>query len=251
MGILDNKVAIITGAGKGIGEGEAYALAKEGAKVVVVSRTLGDVEKVADNVQQLGGEALPMACDVRLKSDVDRVVAATIEKFGGVDILVNNAQIMFEPHAIETWTEQEMRDIWDSGFLGTWLFMVACFPHMKENGGRIVNTGSAAGFGDNYVGHAGYGPAKEAVRSLTRYAAREWGQYGINVNVINPFAWTAAAADFFDNDQEKLLNVANIPLPRIGDCEKDIGRTVVFLCGPDSGMITGCTISADGGGALI
>ena len=256
MGILSRKVAIITGAGTGVGEGEAYALAKEGARVVVVGRTVANLEKVAANIAAFGGEAMVMRCDVCNGDDIEAVVAATLKNYGQVDILINNAQIMPGLHrTLMEWSEQDMRDMWESGFLGSWLFMKACFPHMKDRGGRIINTCSGAGHG-NVPGFAGYGAAKEAIRSLTRTAAREWGQHNIIVNAISPFALAETALEHFDTEEkmEGLLDdmVSNgLAIRRIGDAEKDIGRTVVFLCGPDSAMITGCLISCDGGVAMI
>ena len=126
---------------------------------------------------------------------------------------------------------------------------------MKERGGRIINTCSASGHG-NLFGFAGYGATKEAIRPLTRTAAREWGQYNINVNAISPFALNALTADLFDTEQkmEGFLDdviSSGLAIRRIGHPEHDIGRTVVFLCGPDSAMITGCLISCDGGLAMI
>ena len=259
MGILDDRIAIITGAGTGIGEGEAHALAKEGAKVVLVGRTLATLEKVAADIESIGGEAMAMTCDVRKQGDIDHVVTSTIDRFGQIDILINNAQIMAGLGVpLARCTEQDMRDSWESGYLGSWMFMKACFPHMKDRGGRIINTGSPTGHG-NMPGFGAYGPTKEAIRSLTRTAAREWGRYNIIVNAISPFAVSATqptAAKFLDTEEkmEQMLDdqVANgLVIRRPGHVEHDIGRTVVFLCGPDSTMITGCTISCDGGIAMI
>ena len=197
-------------------------------------------------------------CDVRIRDDIDSVVAATIDKFGQIDILVNNAQIMPGMHRpLLEWTEQDMRDMWESGFLGSWMFMMACFPHMKDGGGRIVNTCSASGHG-NVWGLAGYGVNKEAIRGLTRTAAREWGAHNILVNIISPLAieGTTQGAKYADTE-EKLeaaldtMVASGLAIRRAGHVEHDIGRTVVFLCGPDSAMITGCLISCDGGVAMI
>lgn len=259
MGVLTDKVAIISGAGTGIGEGEAHALAKEGAKVVLVGRTFANVEKVAQDIQSFAGQqAIAMECDVRKQEDIDRTVKATIDKFSQIDILVNNAQIMpGQGRPLLEWTEQDMRDSWESGYLGSWLFMKAVFPYMKERGGRIVNTCSPTGHGD-VPGFGGYGAAKEAVRSLTRSAAREWGEYNINVNAISPFAMspTAPMAKFYDTEEKMnaLLDYMGdngLVIKRPGHPEQDIGRIVVFLAGPDSAMITGCTLSCDGGMAMI
>ncbi|HEY0958585.1 MAG TPA: SDR family NAD(P)-dependent oxidoreductase, partial [Novosphingobium sp.] len=132
MGILDGKVAIVTGASKGLGKGEAFALAKEGAKVAVLARSYDGCVETAREIEALGGEALPIACDVCQEADIKAAVAKVVEKWGTVDILVNNAQIMFAPHPIEDWTWDEMDQIFKSGPYGTWAFMVACLPYMKE-----------------------------------------------------------------------------------------------------------------------
>lgn len=249
MGILDGKIAIVTGAGKGLGKYEALALAKEGAAVALVARTFADVEQVAKEIEKFGGKAIPLACDVANGEQVQRAVQKTAEAFGGVDILVNNAQIIPQPKPLTEWTEAEMRSTWESGALGTWLFMNACFPYMKENGGRIINTASGSGHG--YLeGYAGYASTKEAIRSLTRTAAREWGKYNILVNVIAPAAVTPGALDSMDEATEKAI-LSMFAIPRWGDAEKDVGRTVVYLAGPDSAYLTGNTISVDGGAAMV
>jgi NAD(P)-dependent dehydrogenase (short-subunit alcohol dehydrogenase family) len=252
MGVVDGKVAIVTGASKGIGRGEAIALAKEGARVALVARGFDGVAAVASEIEALGGTALPIGCDVRVVDEVDRAVARVVDEWGGVDILVNNAQIMFAPHPLEEWTEDEMRATWESGLLGSWAFMVACFPHMKANGGRIVNTCSAAGHGSS-TRRGGYSAAKEAVRSLTRVGAREWGTYGINVNAISPMAKSDIIDELWSEEEQLEILKGGGPVihKRWGDPEMDIGRAVVFLVGPDSELITGCTLSVDSGGAMI
>lgn len=248
MGILDGKVAIVTGSAQGIGRAEAIALAKEGAAVTVVDykevdETLGMINAIA------GARTMGMRCDVRKSSDVAQVVKQTVEAFGPVDILVNNAHKLSMPHGVEEWTETEMMEQWESGPFGTWLFMKTCFPHMKARGGRIINTASSAGYGA-YSGYTGYAATKEAIRSLTRTAAREWGKYGITVNAIAPAARTSGAEGAMDAEAEAALN-SLFALGRWGDPEKDIARTVVFLAGPDSSYLTGNTISVDGGLAMI
>lgn len=253
MSLLNGQVAIITGAGRGIGRGEARALAKEGASVVVVDIDKATAEATAGEIEAFGGRALALVCDVRRAGEVQRVVAKTVEVFGTVDILVNNAQIIPPPTPLELYTEQQMRDVYESGLLGTFHFMQACFPIMKAKGtGRIINTASASGHG-SVPGFAGYGAAKEAIRSLTRHAAREWGQYNINVNAVSPSALSPGAAAAYPTEaaQQELLKASGMPIPRWSDPELDVGGTVVFLAGPAGRQITGCTISVDGGMAMI
>lgn len=253
MGTLDSKVAIVTGAGRGIGRGEALALAKEGAAVMVLARTKSDVDAVAGEIGELGGKALALECDVSVRDQVDAAVAATIDGLGGLDVLVNNAQVILPPHPLEEWTEEEQRLAWETGYLGTWNFMQACFPHMKANGGgRIINTASSSGY-SNLPGFSGYDANKEAIRTLTRSGAREWGPHKILVNAISPAALSEFTAQHFPDQesQMQLLKAGGVVLDRWGDAETDVGRVVVFLAGPDASYITGATISVDGGAAMV
>ena len=231
------------------------ALAKEGAKVSLVARTYDDVVQTAQEIEGIGGRALPLRCDVGDRDQVNQAVADTVKEFGTVDILVNNAQIIpLQAHALEEWTESEMHDMFNSGMFGSWFFMVACFPYLKPKGGRIINFVSGAGHGASGPGWVGYAAVKEAIRSLTRTAAREWGQYRINVNAISPAGLSDSVIKSFGKTEEERresLKFVGFVLPDLGDAEKDIGRAVVFLAGPDSNMITGCTLSVDGGYAMI
>jgi NAD(P)-dependent dehydrogenase (short-subunit alcohol dehydrogenase family) len=249
MGILAGKVAIVTGAGKGIGKAEAVALAKEGAAVTLVARTYEDVVRVAKEIEAFGGRAIAVKCDVANGEQVKQAVAATVKAFGTVDILVNNAGVIPTPKPVVEWTEDQMRASWETGVLGSWLFMVACFPYMKNRDGRIINTCSGAGHGA-IPGLLGYAATKEGIRSITRTAAREWGQYNVHVNLIAPAVKTPGVFDSTDAETEKMY-LAMIPLNRWGDAEKDVGRVVVFLAGPDSSFMTGNTVSVDGGAAMV
>lgn len=252
MTILSGKVAIVTGAGKGLGVGEALALAKEGAAVTVCARTLADVENTAQQIEAVGGRAHATRCDVRDREQVQRVVDETLAAFGRVDVLVNNAQMVYGPQPIETWTDEQMRATWESGPLASWQFMQACFPHFQTDGGRVINFCSPAGHG-RMLGYAGYSMAKEAIRSLTRCAAREWGRYRITVNAISPIAMSAAAQERYADPelQEAMFEQFGAALRQFGDPEADVGRAVVYLAGPDGRHITGCTLSVDGGAAML
>jgi NAD(P)-dependent dehydrogenase (short-subunit alcohol dehydrogenase family) len=252
-GTLEGKIAIVTGASQGVGKGEAIALAKEGAKVAVLARGYDGVVATAQAIEAFGGEALPIACDVRSVEQVNAAVERVVARWGTVDILVNNAQIIFGPHAFEEWTETEMRDSWESGALGTWAFMLACFPYMKNRGGRIINTCSATGHGNPGSRLCGYASAKEAIRSLTRTGAREWGQYGITVNAISPMVQTETTLRVFPTEEQRtaILHAGGPTLTqRWGDAEADVGRAVVYLAGPDAEIITGCLLPVDNGCAI-
>lgn len=255
MGRLENKIAIVTGAGQGIGRGISLAFAKEGATVVLASRTLASAEKVADEIQGFGGRAKAIRCDVGFEDQVRGMVAEAVAAFGTVDILVNNAQSFGtaqQPtnYPIPSLLEISSNDEWEftlrTGFWSTLWAMQAVFPHMKEKGGKIINFGSMSG----QRGERGLGPynvTKEAIRTLTRTAAREWGRYGINVNVINPGAKTRALEESQRDHPPKTPAEKAIPLGRLGDPEKDIGAVALFLASSDGDYITGMTMMADGG----
>ena len=133
MGILDGKVAIVTGAGKGIGRAESLALAKEGAGVVLVGRNKADVVNVAGEIESLGGRALPIDCDVSQRDQVDRALAAAVEAFGPIDILVNNAQAIPQRKPLQEWSEDDMNLMWASGPMGTWALHGGLFASYEES----------------------------------------------------------------------------------------------------------------------
>jgi 2-hydroxycyclohexanecarboxyl-CoA dehydrogenase len=260
MSRLEGKVAIVTGAGRGIGRAIAMDLAAEGARVVVSSRTLATVENVVTEIRAKGGTAISVACDVGSREQVNATVDRAVAEYGTVDILVNNAQ-SFGTAAAPTGSphfcplEDFREDEWDFTFLtgakATLYAMQAVFPLMKAQGtGKIINFGSGNGIGA-MTGTAAYNATKEAIRSLSRTAAAEWGKHGINVNVIIPTIVTDSAADFFEGRpgiEEKLAK--QIPMRRFGDVNRDIGPVAVFLASTDSDYITGQAIHVDGGQIL-
>jgi NAD(P)-dependent dehydrogenase (short-subunit alcohol dehydrogenase family) len=251
MGQLDGKVAIVTGAGQGIGRGIALALAKEGAAVVLAERNQDPCLRTADEVRAIGGRALPVTCDVSVRKQVQAVVAAAVAEFGTVDILANVAQAMRNDVPFEETTDDDMSLALGSGLLGTFYFMQECFPYMKEHGGKIINFASAAGT-EGHPGWTGYAASKEGIRALTRVACHEWGKYGINVNAVCPLANSPHMIEWGESAPEVMALVeASVPMRRIGDCERDIGRAVVFLAGPDSNYITGQTLMVDGGQTML
>ena len=247
---LDGKVAIVTGAGQGVGRGIALALATEGARVVAAGRTLDKVEGVAKEIAERGGTALPVRCDVTVRSDVDELVATAVDAYGTVDILVNNAQSSSQGR-LENITETDIKRNMGSGPIATLWCMQACLPHLKEHGGTIINLGSSTGVqGD--PGFGAYAMAKEAIRGLSKVAAREWGRYGITVNVICPAAASPASEAFFAAHPEHLQRFEQeTPLGRFGRSEEDIGRACVALASDDLSYLTGATLMLDGGRCIL
>jgi NAD(P)-dependent dehydrogenase (short-subunit alcohol dehydrogenase family) len=243
---LSGRVAIVTGAGQGIGQGIATALAKAGASVVLVGRTLEKLEASAESIAPTGASVRCVQGDISERDTADRAVAEAAGSFGGVDILVNNAHT-FSPHAsMEAIPEEDFRLELDTGFFGTVHFMQAAFPQMRERGGgSIINIGSLAALhGD--AGRATYAATKEAIRALSRSAARDWGKYRIRVNVINPAAITPAAKSRASAEYLEAFEAAQA-VGHLGDPEKDVGPVAVFLASDGSHYVTGQTINADGG----
>lgn len=252
MGILQGKVAIVTGGGQGLGLGIAHALAKEGAQLILTGRTESTLTQAALALAAHGGRVLTVAGDVRERADANAAVAQAIGQFGRVDILINNAQSSSPGMPLEDMSDATWELTMESGLYGTFYFMQAVLPHMKlQGGGKIVNLGSLTGI-EGSKGFSAYAAAKEGIRGLSRVAAREWGKYKINVNVICPAAMTGASEKYFaDYPAEKERYLALIALGRMGDPERDIGANVVYLCGPGSDYVTGQTINVDGGQSML
>lgn len=248
---LNEKAAIVTGAGQGIGKGIALVLARRGVKVVCTGRRLEPIEQTVAEIKQEGGEGFAMSCDSANRGRVDEVVKKTVEKYGTVDVIVNNGQAIVPSSSVEDTTYESMLTAWQSGTIGSLNFMQAAFPYMKEqHEGRVINFASATGmFG--IAGQLAYGSNKEAIRGLTKIAAKEWGQYGICVNCVLPGAESPAAkawAKKFPEEYQKqvMLN----PMRRFGDPEADIAPVIAFLAGPDSCYYSGQCLLLDGANSI-
>jgi 2-hydroxycyclohexanecarboxyl-CoA dehydrogenase len=246
MGVLDDKTAIVTGAGQGVGRGIALALAKAGASVAISGRTLAKCERTVAEIEAAGGRAMAFACDVSDRDQVEQMVAATVEAFGQLDCLVNNAHTSRPLTLIEDTTVADL-DMAFQGFHGMFHCMQASLPHLKQSHGAVINLGSVAGIrGD--AGFSAYAAAKEAVRAFSRSAAREWGEYGIRVNVICPFS-DSPGLDYMIRKNPEFVKTltAETALGRYGSSENDVGQMAVFLASEAGNFITGQTINVDGG----
>jgi len=248
---LASKVAIVTGAGQGIGRGIALVFAREGARVCVAELKPHRGERTAEEIRAAGGDAFAQVTDVGSKGDVERTVEETVRRFGRVDILVNNAH-GFGPRAdLEAIPEEQFNLSWRTGAQATWWAMCAARPHMAAHGGgRIINFVSLAmDRGDTGLGD--YAASKAAIASLTRSAAREWGRQGITANAIAPGAWTKRGQDYAARDPEGFARaMAARPIGRLGDPESDIAPVAVFLASDDARFVTGHVFYVDGGAYL-
>jgi NAD(P)-dependent dehydrogenase (short-subunit alcohol dehydrogenase family) len=249
MGLLDGKVALITGAGRGVGRGIARGLARAGAAVVIAEISQEHGARAAAEIRaEISDRALFVHTDVQRKDHIERAIRTTVEHFGGLDVLVNNA-IALSPNILLEQKSDDMLDgVLKSGLWATWWAMRAALPEMqKRGGGRIVNFYSSDAEVAAWL-HADYNLTKAAIQGLTRSAAVEWGRFNILVSAIAP----TAAGTVFVELCEKIPGFSAAvsgqnPLGRVGDPELDIAPVVVFLASEMARYVTGETINVDGG----
>jgi NAD(P)-dependent dehydrogenase (short-subunit alcohol dehydrogenase family) len=252
MGRLDGKVAIVTGAGQGIGRGIALVFARQGAKVVIAEIKEHRAARTAEEIIAGGGDAFGIFTNVSQREQVFHMVDETVRRYGTVDIIVNNAQGMHARTPVAELTSEQVDIFWVSGVKGTLWCMQAVYPIMKAKGyGRIINFGSSAGLrGEPGLGD--YNATKEGIRALTKTAAREWGRDGITVNCIAPGALSKRGQEFMERDPEEFeRRNAQKAIPRLGDPEEDIAPVALFLASDESRFVTGQTMFADGGYCLL
>jgi len=249
--LLKDRVAIVTGGGQGLGRGIALARATQGAMVALMGRTQATLDETHAEIVARGGRAITVQGDVREASDIERCVAGTVEQFGGLDILVNNAQTYRHALLMDA-TDDDMESTWSSGPLATFRFMRAAYPHLRERRGVIVNLGSGTQLMHDGAFYGVYVAAKNAISALSRTAAVEWGGDGIRVLVVMPAAETDGVKAFRARDPERYADmVSRVPLGRFGDSEHDVGRTIAWMVSDEASYMTGCTIMLDGGQMLL
>jgi NAD(P)-dependent dehydrogenase (short-subunit alcohol dehydrogenase family) len=252
-GSLSGRTAIVTGAGQGVGEGIARVLAARGANVVVAARRAETGEPVAASIRADGGIAMCVPTDVTSRADVDACVAATVDRFGGLEIMVHNAFTGARPHRLESvdraehWTPMSQTGVWAVLHCGQ-----AAWPDLRAAGsaGRFIVLTSPSGVEGSETMPL-YSAVKAAERAMIKSLAREWGPSGVTVNGIAPVAASPALAGAFErNPQLQAAVEARTPLRRVGDLTDDIGVVAAFLAGDDAGYVTGQTVVCDGGSFL-
>ncbi|MDO5317414.1 MAG: 3-oxoacyl-[acyl-carrier-protein] reductase [bacterium] len=251
MGNLEGKVAIVTGAGRGIGQQIAKKLAEQGAKVAVVDLKAEWCEETVGLVKAAGSEAIGLGCNVAESADVDATVKAVIAQFGTVDIMVNNAGIT-KDGLLMRMSDEDWDAVLNVNLKGTFLFTRAVSRPMMKNkaadgtsaGGSIINIASVVGIMGN-AGQANYTASKGGVIALTKTTAKELGSRNVRCNAVAPGFIQSKMTDVLPEDVKKAY-MDTIPLKRFGTAE-DIAKCVAFLAGPDASYITGQIISVNGG----
>ena len=244
MNLVD-KVAIVTGAGRGIGKAIAIALAREGASVIINDVDIQTAEKVTKEIKSLGWKALAIQVDVSDSKEVDRMVQVVLSKFKRIDILINNAGII-KRGSIEDLTEEDWDKVMDVNLKGAFNCAKAVVGIMKKQRyGKIVNISSIAGKIGDLASAPCYGASKAGMISLAKSLAEELAPYNINVNVVAPHAIKTDMSREWSDEKRRSI-IAEIPLGRMGEPE-DIAEAVVFLVSDKAKFITGEVLDVNGG----
>ena len=241
---LEGRVAIVTGAGRGLGKAIATRFATEGAKLVIVDVDEAAAQSVVDEIKGAGGEALLGVCDVTKRDQIDTLVSNVIDAYGQIDILCNNAGVTRDARLVKM-TEADFDLVINVNLKGVFNLTQAVAPHMIERGyGRIISTSSVVGLYGNF-GQTNYVATKAAVIGMTKTWARELGRKGITANAVAP---GFIATDMIETVPEKVINgiVEKTPVQRLGQPE-DIANAYLFLASEAASFVTGITLSVDGG----
>jgi 3-oxoacyl-[acyl-carrier protein] reductase len=248
-GALQDKVAVVTGAGQGIGEGIARVFAAAGAKVVIATRSAGNGQQVADAIQASGGTACLIQTDVGRHAQIDAMVARTVDTYGGLDIMVHNAAV-YPMHTIEELADEALENTLAVNLKAAFWLTQASLPHFRKAGrGRLLFTSSVTGPTVAMPGTAHYAATKAGLNGFIRTAALEYARENITVNGIEPgYILTPAMQALGDADE--ITEMAEyIPMGKLGQPE-DIANAMLFLASDAAGYITGQTIVVDGGSTL-
>ena len=246
---MKNKIAIVTGGGSGIGRSTAIELAKQGVTVVIADRDEYGADKTCGSILQEGGEALIEVVDVTDRAAVQQLVKTTHDKFGTIDILINNAGIGGDLKFMDEYPDESFESVMDVNVRGVWYCMKAALPYMKlqEQGGAIVNISSVAGLGAAPRMSA-YAASKHAVIGLTKTAAHEYGKYNIRVNAVCPTVIDTPMGRSYMDQVDNIINIikSTIPMKRFGEAF-EVAKLISWLSSDENSFITGQAIAIDGG----
>ncbi|TDC81081.1 glucose 1-dehydrogenase [Actinomadura sp. 7K507] len=247
---FDGKVALVTGGGSGIGRATAHAFAREGAAVMVAGRTADELVRTVKTIEEAGGNADFVTADVTSEDDVARMVATTVERFGGLHIAHNNAGVFGQAAQFADLDTDTWRDVLDVNVTGVFLAMKHEIRHMRGNGGgAIVNTSSSIGAHVRLPGLTSYATSKAAVSFLTRAAARDHIADGVRINAVSPGAVDAPMSSLpGETREERDTRLAPaIPCGRVGSLD-EVAGTVLWLASAEAGFAVGHDLVIDGGG---
>ena len=249
LGNISDRVAIVTGAGQGIGEGIAKVFAAAGAKVVVATRSAGNGQETVDDITAAGGDAILLQCDIGQRSEVERVVAETVSHYGRVDIGVHNAAV-YPLHTVEELSDEVMEQTLSVNMKAAVWLTQYCVPHFRQQqGGRLIFTSSVTGPRVAMPGTSHYAMSKGGMNGFIRTAALEYARDNITVNGVEPGYILTAAMSALGDEDELAAMAKCIPQGHLGKPE-DIANTMLFLASDEACYITGQTIVVDGGSTL-